>query len=114
MSAIAAKSPSAAFKKDVELVAGTLEMYQGEVREITKAQSSGTPEEQASALAAVANAQFNVYRTHFASQSRVTCCPAPRSRRVIDNLRRVRDRMVELRRAVSTSSTTPRTSRLSS
>ncbi len=95
MAALAVKNPTAAFKKDVELVSSTQEMYQNEIKEISKAQTSGTPDEQASALANVANAQFNIYRTHFANKSRVTRRPAL-LQRVVDNLRRCRDRMVEL------------------
>jgi hypothetical protein len=97
MVAMAAKNPAAAFKKDVDLVASTLEMYQSEIREITKAQTMGTQDEQASALASLANSQFAIYRSHFASKSRVTRRPAL-LQRVVDNLRRTRERMTDLRK----------------
>jgi uncharacterized protein YukE len=95
MAAIAARNASASFKRDAELVGQNLELYQNELREVAKAQSTGTPEEQASVLAAVANAQFEVYRNHFAGHPRVTRRPA-HLQRVIDNLRRIRDRMKSL------------------
>lgn len=99
MAAVAAKNaknPSANFSRDVDLVGQNLEMYQGEIKAIADAQGMGTPEEQAGVLANLANDQFQIYRLHFAGQSRTTRRPAL-LQRVVDNLRRYRDRMAALR-----------------
>jgi hypothetical protein len=71
------------------------QMYENEVAEIGRAHAAGTAEERASRLAVLANAQFELYRVHFAEQSRLTRRP-PLLQRIIANLQRVRNAMREL------------------
>jgi hypothetical protein len=65
-------------------------------REIIEARAMGTDDEQASALAEVANAQFNLYEAHFAGKSRATRRPEL-LQRMIDNLTETLERMKALR-----------------
>jgi len=92
---IAANPTKAEFKSDLSVVEESLGRYQSELREIEKAQTSGTDEEQANALAQVANEQFLVYQTHFAGQSRATRRPALLAR-VVTSLKRTRERMIAI------------------
>jgi hypothetical protein len=96
MLAIAGKKVPEALERDVEIVSQNIERYQSEEREIPKAQASGTPEEQADRLAMLANQQFAIYQRFFAGQSRVTRRPGLLVR-LIDNLKRYRAAMLELK-----------------
>jgi hypothetical protein len=80
---------------DVKLVGETLEMYKGEIKEIAAAQQRGTPEEQASLLATLANAQFRLYQVHFAGRGRATRRPALLVR-MIESLEGIQKRMKKL------------------
>lgn len=82
--------------EDVALVSDNLKMYRAERAEIIEARAMGTPDEQASALAEVANAQFNLYEAHFAGKSRATRRPEL-LQRMIDNLTETLQRMQALR-----------------
>ena len=73
-----------------------IERYQAEEREIPKAQSTGTTEQQADRLAMLANTQFAVYQRFFAGQSRVSRRPGLLVR-VVDNLKRYRTAMFDLK-----------------
>ena len=95
MQAIAASHPKGEFKADLGVVEESLARYQSELREIEKAQSSGTDDDQANMLAQLANEQFNLYQTHFAGQSRSTRRPALLVR-IISSLKRTRERMIAL------------------
>lgn len=96
MSAILATGPNTSFQRDADLVTSMIDRYAEEAKQIEKAYTSGSPEEQASRLADLANAQFDLYRTHFLGQSRITRRPAL-LQRIIENLRRIRAAMQNLR-----------------
>ncbi|MBK8691172.1 MAG: hypothetical protein IPN17_02390 [Deltaproteobacteria bacterium] len=81
---------------DLTLVADNLKMYRAEQSEIIEARAMGTDDEQASALAEVANGQFNLYEAHFAGKSRATRRPEL-LQRMIDNLTETLERMKALR-----------------
>lgn len=87
-----AKIPNNGAQQDIDLVADTLKLYQTERGEIIEARGMGTTEEQAAALAEVANGQFKLYDEHFAGKSRLTRRPALLSR-MISSLEQVLDRM---------------------
>ncbi len=95
MSVILIVNPDPAYQRDGDVVSKMIEMYEVELREIPKAHASGTADEQAGRLAVLANAQFDLYRTHFAGLSRQTRRPAL-LQRMIDNLRRIRGAMKSL------------------
>ncbi len=83
-------------EKDLATVRENMKMYRGERGEIVEARGMGTPDEQASNLAEIANGQFKLYDDHFAGKSRVTRRPEL-IQRMIDNLTQVFDRMKTLR-----------------
>lgn len=91
-----AKQPE--LERDREVVRQNLAQYQKEIELIDEAQRAGTPEEQASALASLANIQFAVYQAHFAGEPRVSRRPALLMR-VISSLKKVRERMAALKDA---------------
>jgi hypothetical protein len=96
MVAIGGKKLPASMQGDIDLVQSNIERYSIEEREIPKAHTSGDPEEQSDRFAFLANQQFAVYQTFFAGHSRLTRRPAMLVR-VIDNLKRYRSAMLELR-----------------
>lgn len=96
MKAILAENPGPDYRRDADLVDNMAQRYKAELREITAAAASGTAFEQASLLATLANAQFELYRAHFAGQARQTRRPAL-LQRIIANLRRIRAAMRDLR-----------------
>lgn len=96
MLAIAGKKPEEMLQKDIELVRDSLERYQVEAREIATAHASGTANEQADRLAALANAQFALYAMHFAGRSRISRRPQL-LKRIIDSLRGYRSKMFALK-----------------
>ncbi len=104
MSVILVVKPNDSFRRDGEVVTNSVTMYEQELREVTKAQTDGSVEEQASKLANLANAQFELYRIHFVGQPRLTRRPAM-LQRIIDNLRRVRSGMQGLRATGETAKT---------
>ena len=81
------------FERDRQIVRDNLTQYQKEIELIQKAQESGTPDEQASVLATLANSQFAVYQAHFAGEPRVSRRPQLLMR-VISTLKKVKERMV--------------------
>jgi hypothetical protein len=96
MSVILSVKPNTSYQADADLVTKVVEQYQSETREIERAQGDGTPEEKASRLADLANAQFAIYDKHFVEKARITRRPAL-LQRVVENLRRIRGTMRELR-----------------
>ncbi|MBL8744532.1 MAG: hypothetical protein JNK04_25665 [Myxococcales bacterium] len=96
MLAIGGKKLPEPMQRDVELVTSNIERYQIEEREVPKAQTAGTPEDQANRLAFLANQQFAVYQAFFAGQSRISRRPQLLVR-VIDNLKRYKTAMFELK-----------------
>lgn len=87
---------NADFERDRAVVRENLQRYKDEVTLIEDAQKSGTPEERASALATLANAQFSLYQTHFAGEPRISRRPALLMR-MISSLKKLAQRMIELR-----------------
>jgi len=85
-----------ALQADVNLVQDNLDRYTAEEREIATAIAAGTTEERADRLAMLANQQFAIYQAFFAGQSRLTRRPALLVR-LIDNLKRYRGAMFELK-----------------
>lgn len=97
MTAVLEASPkNADFEKDRKIVRDNLAQYQKEIELIEAAQSTGTPEEQASIQATLANNQFNIYQAHFAGEPRISRRPALLMR-VTATLKKIRERMVALR-----------------
>lgn len=68
---VVAKAPEG-LRKDLEIITENLSLYRRERQAIIDARSSGSPDEQASALAGLANHQFKLYARHFADQSRMS------------------------------------------
>jgi len=62
-------------RRDLEVVTNQLELFQKEGDAIAQAQVVGEPEDRAGLLGTLANAQFEVYRTHFAGQPRISRRP---------------------------------------
>ena len=87
---------TADFEKDRSVVRENLAQYQKEIELVEGAQSSGTPDDQASVLASLANNQFAVYQTHFAGEPRVSRRPALLMR-VVATLKKAKERMTALR-----------------
>lgn len=85
------------FERDRAVVRENLAQYQREIDLVEKAHSSGTPEEQASLLATLANNQFAVYQGHFAGEPRVSRRPALLMR-VVTSLRKIKERMAALKK----------------
>lgn len=96
MGAIGGKKLPESLVRDLDLVQSNIERYQVEEREIPRAQSSGTAEDQANRWAFLANQQFALYQAFFAGQSRVTRRPALLVR-LIGNLKRYRTAMFDLK-----------------
>ncbi|HEU4538349.1 MAG TPA: hypothetical protein VFS00_29720 [Polyangiaceae bacterium] len=92
------KKDHPAFQRDVDLVGQQLDLYVREREAIAAAQREGTPDERAGLLATLANAQFDLYRTHFAGRSRATRRPGL-LQRIVEQLRQLRAGMIELERA---------------
>lgn len=90
------KSPE--LERDRKVVRDNLEQYQKEIKLIVDAQKAGTAEEQASALALLANAQFAIYQGHFAGEPRISRRPALLMR-VVSSLKDIHKRMGALRDA---------------
>jgi hypothetical protein len=87
---------TADFEKDRQVVRENLAQYQKEIDLVEAAQGSGTPDDQASVLATLANNQFAVYQGHFAGEPRVSRRPALLMR-VVATLKKVRERMLALK-----------------
>jgi hypothetical protein len=97
MTAVLEESKKAGeFERDRQVVRDSLAQYQKEIELIEEAQKSGTPDDQASVLATLANNQFAVYQGHFAGEPRVSRRPALLMR-VVGTLKKIRERMVALR-----------------
>jgi hypothetical protein len=88
--------PQSISNEDREVISNNLRMYTNEMGEITRAQEMGTPDEQASALANVANSQFELYRVHFAGKSRLSRRPALINR-CVATLEDAKRRMLQLK-----------------
>lgn len=96
MQALAQKAPGLQqVKEDLKVVAGRLQQFEEERRNIGAAQSDGTSDQQASSLAGVANNLFAQYRSNFADLPRGTRRPE-RLVRMVEALTQVGDRMKAL------------------
>ncbi len=93
MSALIDETQSEDFERDRKLVRDTIAHYQSEIGMITDAQASGTPEQRASTLATLANAQFSLYQAHFAGEPRISRRPALMMR-IVSSLKKIHERMV--------------------
>jgi hypothetical protein len=93
-----AKKKTDAYARDIEIVTQNQTMYEGELLEIQKAQATVLGDERSGLLATLANAQFAVYRTNFAGQSRASRRPQLLMR-AVDNLKRIREEMKILEKA---------------
>jgi hypothetical protein len=80
---------------DRGIVEGNLETYRAEIEQVRLARTQGNPNEQASAMALLANSQFEIYRIQFAGRSRLGRRPAL-MQRLIETLEMVEARMTEL------------------
>ncbi len=100
MSAIIAKNNAAPFRRDLDAVTQALNMYRAEREEVARAHAAGTLDEQSGALASIANAQFDIYRDHFAGKGR-TSRRVELLERMMRNLERVKTRMLDLTRESS-------------
>ena len=68
---VVSKAPEG-LRKDLEIITENLALYRRERSAIIEARSTGTPDERGSALANLANRQFELYKLHFAGQSRMS------------------------------------------
>ncbi len=82
--------------KNVEIVENNLDLYRQEFRAIDNAQENGTAQEQADTLANLANAQFALYRDHFAGRGRHTRRPGMLER-MINQLKQIHRKMFALK-----------------
>lgn len=98
MQAIYAKKKNDTYARDIEIVTQNMSMYETELGEIQKAQATVLGDERSGLMATLANAQFAVYRTHFAGQSRASRRPQLLMR-AVDNLKRIREEMNILEKA---------------
>lgn len=96
MSQALASTRSPEFEKDRQVVRENLAQYQSEIEQIDKAQKSGDPEQRASLLATLANAQFSIYQAHFAGEPRISRRPALLMR-IISSLKKIRETMISYR-----------------
>ena len=97
MGVLASKKKSENYDRDINVVDSNLKMYQNELTEIQAVHKNASKEDQAGIMASLANEQFNVYRIHFAGQSRNTRRPQLLMR-VVDNLKRIKTTMEALKR----------------
>jgi hypothetical protein len=96
MGGLLQQTPNKELERDREVVRQNLAQYQKEIDLVEKAQATGTPEEQASILASIANAQFAAYQTHFAGEPRISRRPTLLLR-LISSLKKIRERMIALK-----------------
>lgn len=95
MGELARRAPGEGIDGMQEQIAQSLALYRKERGEIAAARGAGTLQEQGDVLAAVANAQFALYRNHFAGKARLSRRPALLER-MIESLAGVHDRMKAL------------------
>jgi hypothetical protein len=93
MSALLEENRSEDFERDRKVVRDSIAHYQSEIGQINDAQQSGTPEQRASTLATLANAQFALYQTHFAGEPRISRRPALLMR-IVSSLKKIHERML--------------------
>ena len=93
MTQLLAEAKSPELERDRKVVRDNLEQYTKEIGLITAAQKAGTEEQQASALATLANSQFAVYQGHFAGEPRISRRPALLMR-VVSSLKDIHKRML--------------------
>lgn len=95
MQAILADQGIDGLRADIEVVEGRLVQFRTESTHIAAAQTEVAPDEQAGAMANVANNLFNQYKTHFAGLPRISRRPELLVR-LIEALEAVRERMKAL------------------
>lgn len=84
-----------AVREDLQVVQGRIDQFAAERKEVAKAQTDGGQDDQASAMAGVANNLFGQYRVHFAGLARVSRRPELLAR-LIEALGGVLERMKAL------------------
>lgn len=92
MQSAAGKKRNPNFEKDIGVVEQNVALYEKELAEIQKAQDALAPNDKSGLAAELANAQFALYRAHFAGKSRLTRRPQL-LQRMIDNLKRIKKTM---------------------
>lgn len=92
MQAVLSKKKNANFERDAQIVEQNIALYEKELGEIQKAQEALAAADRAGLMAELANAQFALYRVHFAGKSRLTRRPQL-LQRMVDNLKRVKKTM---------------------
>ncbi len=95
MQAILADQDIDGLRADIEVVDGRIVQFRTETAQIAAAQTEAAPDEQAGAMANVANNLFNQYKVHFAGLPRVSRRPELLVR-LIEALETVRERMTAL------------------
>ena len=96
MTQVLETTKSSDFENDRRVVRENLAQYQREIEAIEAAQKTGEPEQRASVMATLANAQFAVYQAHFAGEPRISRRPALLMR-IISSLKKIRETMVGYR-----------------
>ena len=95
MKAILADQDLEGLRADIEVVEGRLQQFRTESGHIAAAQTEAAPDDQAGAMASVANNLFNQYKVHFAGLPRVSRRPELLVR-LVEALEAVRERMKAL------------------
>lgn len=93
-----AKEDGEGLEENLDVVASNLAMYRREQEAIVSARREGTLQEQADLMAELANAQFQLYRDHFAGKARHTR-RAGLLERMVEQLKQIRRRMRELKQS---------------
>lgn len=98
LSAIAMSISQPGVHEDLEVITRNIDQYRTERAAIEAARGDGTLEERAAALGERANAQFELYRVHFAGRARLSRRPSL-IRRLIAGLEQIEREMVALSEA---------------
>ena len=98
MTQLLSEAKSTELERDRRVVRDNLDQYTKEIGLIATAQKAGTDEQQASALATLANAQFAVYQGHFAGEPRISRRPALLMR-VVSSLKDLHKRMTAFQKS---------------
>lgn len=92
LAGLSGRSDDSMIGSTLDQVRASLELYRAEQGAVAEARGAGTLQEQADILASVANAQFSLYRAHFARKSRVSRRPALLER-IVQGLEQTGERM---------------------
>lgn len=95
MQGVLSRKKNANYERDVSVVEQNIALYDKELGEIQKAQDGLSASDKAGLYAELANAQFALYRVHFAGKSRQTRRPQL-LQRIVDNCKRIKKSMEAL------------------